>query len=77
MVCPGIVETPMLKEVMGALATQRGTTAAAIRERYLAGIPLGRFAGPEDVAEVCATLASDASRYVSGASIVVDGGELS
>lgn len=45
------------------------------KRRYLEGrIPLGRFGEPSDVADVVVFLASDMARYVTGASILVDGG---
>lgn len=76
-VCPGIVETPMLERAVRDLATARGVGEAEVRQRYVAGIPLGRFALPEEVAGVCVFLASHLASYVTGAAIVVDGGELS
>jgi NAD(P)-dependent dehydrogenase (short-subunit alcohol dehydrogenase family) len=62
-VAPGFVETDMTAQ----LPSDR-------RASYLAGIPAGRFAAPEEVAAAVAWLASDAAGYVSGAVIPVDGG---
>ena len=42
--------------------------------RFDAGVPLGRAPEPQDVAEACAFLASDAAGYISGAIIPIDGG---
>jgi NAD(P)-dependent dehydrogenase (short-subunit alcohol dehydrogenase family) len=41
--------------------------------RFDAGVPLGRPPAPQDVAEVCAFLASEAAAYVSGAILPIDG----
>ena len=40
----------------------------------LAAIPMGKLGRPEDVAAVCLFLASDESSYITGQTIVVDGG---
>ncbi|MBV8395617.1 MAG: SDR family oxidoreductase [Actinobacteria bacterium] len=45
-------------------------------ERWLARAPLGRLARPEDVADACFFLASDAASFVTGAELRVDGGVL-
>jgi len=42
--------------------------------RYLAAAPLGRLGRPEDVADACLFLASPAARWITGASLVLDGG---
>ena len=76
-VCPGTVQTPMIQSAIGRLAAESGQPAGDIAARYLAGIPLGRFARPQEVASVCVFLASAAASYVTGTSMVVDGGELS
>ena len=42
--------------------------------RWLAAAPLGRLGTPEDVADACLFLASPAARWITGASLTVDGG---
>jgi 3-oxoacyl-[acyl-carrier protein] reductase len=64
-VAPGLIETAMT-EAMPAEA----------RAYYLQTIALGRTGTPEDVAGVVTFLCSDAARYVTGQTIVVDGGFL-
>jgi NAD(P)-dependent dehydrogenase (short-subunit alcohol dehydrogenase family) len=44
--------------------------------RYLAAVPLQRLGQPDDVADACLFLASPASRWITGASLTVDGGVL-
>ena len=63
-VAPGVIETDM----SNFIKTEAG------REVTLAMQALKRIGQPEDVAEVVAFLASDAARWVTGASIPVDGG---
>ena len=43
-------------------------------ERFRANIPLGEFGRPEDLGPLAVYLASDASRYMTGAALVIDGG---
>jgi 3-oxoacyl-[acyl-carrier protein] reductase len=64
-VAPGLIETAMTSEM-----------PSAAREYYLNTIALGRSGTPEDVAPVVTFLASDAARYVTGQTVVVDGGFL-
>ena len=62
-VAPGFVETDMTAE----LPQDR-------KETYLAGIPAGRFAAPDEVAAVVRFIASPDAAYITGAVIPVDGG---
>ncbi len=64
-VAPGLIETAMTESM-----------PEQARAHYLATIPLGRAGNPEDVSGVVTFLCSDAARYVTGQTIVVDGGFL-
>jgi NAD(P)-dependent dehydrogenase (short-subunit alcohol dehydrogenase family) len=75
-VAPGLVDTPMLASFFAERARIRGTTAEAVRESLVGRVPLGRLAEPAEVADVIVYLASDLSRYVSGATVPVLGGEV-
>ena len=68
-VLPGTVETPM---TYTTLPTDIPREEALRREGELA--PLGRVAQPEEIAEVVTFLLSDRASFVTGASIVADGG---
>lgn len=73
-VCPGFVRTSMQEREIAWEASLRGMTPDAVREEYISLTPLGRLEEPEDVAEVVLFLASDASGFMTGQSINVDGG---
>lgn len=68
-VLPGAIDTPMLR---GALETTGFTEADFAPALSL----FGRFGRPEEVAEASAWLCSDASSYVTGHSLAVEGGYL-
>ncbi len=61
---PGVIITSMNRTAFDA-ETQAG---------MMAGIPLGRFGAPEDVARVCLFLACDLSAYVTGTAVDINGG---
>ncbi|MBX3312707.1 MAG: SDR family oxidoreductase [Actinobacteria bacterium] len=66
-VAPGMIRTPL---------TQVIVDNDAWREAAEAGTPAGRLGTAEEVAEVIAFLASDAASYVTGQTVVVDGGSV-
>ena len=63
---PGIIDTPMV----------RANTSPEHLERVIESIPFGRMGTPEEVADLVVFLASDASRYITGAAVDIHGGEL-
>ena len=67
---PGLIETQMGDKVSGLGGADPAQTKEARRKM----VPLGRLGQPEDVASCILFLASDDSRYVTGAELVVDGG---
>jgi NAD(P)-dependent dehydrogenase (short-subunit alcohol dehydrogenase family) len=73
-VCPGWVTTPMGDEDMDALAAARGISRDEAYALVSRAIPLRRAAAPEEIADCCLFLASDESSFVSGTTLVVDGG---
>jgi len=62
-IAPGFVETDMTAKI-----------PARIRREHAEKIALGRFGSPKEIAEVAAFLASGAASYITGQTIVVDGG---
>ena len=65
-VAPGFVDTPML----------HGGLDDAAMSRMLAAVPLGRLATAEEVAQSMVFLLSGASSYITGATLVIAGGQL-
>ena len=72
--CPGIVGTDMWVEIDQRFADITGAPVGATYKKYVEGIALGRPETPDDVAALVAFLASDDSDYITGQSILTDGG---
>jgi 3-oxoacyl-[acyl-carrier protein] reductase len=64
-ICPGLIDTPMVRQM----------TREEL-ERHLEEIPMGRLGKPEEEAELVLFLVSDASSYVNGATIDLNGASL-
>lgn len=63
-------------QVMNPGLQKRIDSDPRIRERFLSGLPTGRFGKPEDIQGLAVFLASDASSWITGALIPMDGGNL-
>ena len=72
-VAPGTIDTPMLRRDLEGMNRME---ADSFLQRVAGANALGRIGTPDEVAEVVTFLASDASSYVTGTTIVVDGGYL-
>ena len=72
-ICPGTVDSPSLRGRMADLADSLGGMAAA-EKLFLDRQPAGRLGTPEEIAAVCAFLASDEASFVNGQTINIDGG---
>ena len=70
-ICPGYVDTPMLKSFFDA---KGDAEAANMREEARRVHPLGRWGTPEDMANLVNWLAGDEARYATGQLWVLDGG---
>ena len=68
-IAPGSIEFP------GGLWEDRKTSDPELYQRRLKGIPWGRLGSPEEIAKVALFLASDLASWVTGQTIVVDGGQ--
>lgn len=65
-VAPGVIDTPIAEFVVHNEELARA---------YLSTTPLGRFGRPEDVANAVSWLASDEASYITGHTVVIDGGQ--
>lgn len=70
-VCPSPVETRMMRSL------ERGMNAdepEAVHKQLAAGIPMGRYAEPDEIAALVAFLGSAAAQFITGSIIPIDGG---
>lgn len=71
---PGATITDRIREALELEAKTKGVSAEKILEEGQARVPLGRYADPDDIANVTLFLASDRAGYVTGAIVPMDGG---
>lgn len=77
-VVPGVTITELVQDNALASAERTGTTVDDVMARMLAkhGVAAGRFGRPEEVAAAVVFLASEQARWITGATLEVDGGTL-
>jgi 3(or 17)beta-hydroxysteroid dehydrogenase len=68
-VCPAFVEGAMVKSI-----AQGARDPAVAKENFAAGIPLGRLGRPDEIAALCVYLLSDATGFITGTDLPIDGG---
>ncbi|MCV7191466.1 acetoin reductase [Mycolicibacterium brumae] len=72
--CPGVVGTDMWVEIDKRFATLTGAAEGETYDKYVGGIALGRAQTPEDVAGFVSYLAGPDADYMTGQSVLIDGG---
>jgi NAD(P)-dependent dehydrogenase (short-subunit alcohol dehydrogenase family) len=72
-VCPGNVDTPMLRSLAAQVANREGTTAEQVIRQLTGATAFRRLLAPAEVADACLWLLSPAASAISGQAVVVDG----
>ncbi|OXA95206.1 SDR family oxidoreductase [Flavobacterium hercynium] len=75
-VSPGVVKTPLMMDFIENIATSSNITVDKAFQVVMdkVGVPLGRMAEPEEIANIVAFLVSSEAKYVTGTNYSVDGG---
>ena len=73
-VAPGYTATERLNELAGTRALAAGVSEKEIYERWAADVPVRRLGRPEEIADTIVWLASERASYITGQTILVDGG---
>ena len=73
-IAPGVVDTPMWDQVDALFAKYEKREKGEKKRLVGEAVPLGRMGRPDDIADPCVFLASDAARYITAQTLNVDGG---
>ncbi len=73
-VAPGYTATERLKELSSVRALATGSTSDAIDQQLAADTPVRRLGQPNEIADAIVWLSSERASYITGQTLVVDGG---
>jgi 3-oxoacyl-[acyl-carrier protein] reductase len=73
-IAPGWTRTERVDQLLRDRAARSGTTPEEEEAKIVAAVPLGRMATPEEYARAAAFLLSPAASYITGVTLLVDGG---
>jgi len=73
-ICPGWTRTDRVEQLLADRAERNGTSVEVEAAAVAKAIPLGRLAAPEEFARAATFLVSPAASYITGVSLLVDGG---
>lgn len=71
---PGQIETGRIRQYAQDVARREGRAPQDVEQYMVASIPIGRFGRPEEFAAAAAFLASERASYITGVTLLVDGG---
>jgi 3-oxoacyl-[acyl-carrier protein] reductase len=71
---PGRIDTDRVRELDTIRGKAVGTSPEAVKDTYAKTIPLGRYGATNEYGDAAVFLFSDAARYITGASLQIDGG---
>jgi len=73
-VVPGQVDSGAMQRFEAGLAKETGVSAAELRLKHVAAIPMGRLGEASEIGDLVAFLVSDRAAYVTGSVFRIDGG---
>jgi len=71
---PGKMDTQRLRNLEAVRAEKQGLSLEALQKKSAAEIPLGRYGNPSEMARLTAFLCSQANTYITGQTLLADGG---
>jgi 3-oxoacyl-[acyl-carrier protein] reductase len=74
-IAPGRIETPRIQQIDEDLAQRQGRSVEDVARDSKANIPMARYGRPEEFGAAAAFLASEQASYITGITLLVDGGQ--